>query len=104
MVDRQVFRYTDSRGDTIIYKFDPKLISHPDESPITVFHEWRQDFHNRLQLTSTLLDKESVIERYKKDKKPAVGTLLWEGMDEQGKWVKCRFMPFERNERGFAVE
>jgi hypothetical protein len=66
--------------------------------------EWRQDFHNRVQLTSTLLDKESAIERYRRDKKPAVGTLLWEGKDELGKYVKCRFVPFERNENGFAIE
>jgi hypothetical protein len=104
MPDNAGYRYTDTRGDTIIYKFDPKLIDYSTESPISVFHEWRQDFHNRVQLSSTLLDKEDVIERYKRDKKPAVGTLMWEGKDSQGKWVKCRFVPFERNERGFALE
>jgi hypothetical protein len=104
MVDRQVFRYTDPRGDTIIYKFDPDLLHHPTESPITIFHEWRQDFHNRIQLTSTQLDKESAIERCRKDKRPAVGTLLWEGKDDNGRWIKCRFVPFERNERGFVIE
>jgi hypothetical protein len=38
MPDQQAFRYVDSRGDVIIYKFDPKRINHPTEPAVTVFH------------------------------------------------------------------
>jgi len=98
------YRYTDSRGDTIIFKFEPRLIHDSTESPVSVFHEWVQNCIDKILLTSTLLKREDIIDRYKKDKKPVVGTLLWEGKDGSGVWVKCRFVPFEQNARGFALE
>lgn len=103
MTAHEVYRYLDSRGDTIIYKFDPELLNDPVESPISIFHEWRQDFHKTIQWSSMLLDTESAIERYKKDKKPSPGFLLHEEKNAEGRRVVYRFVPFKENRRGYVV-
>ncbi|KAF2643774.1 hypothetical protein P280DRAFT_466506 [Massarina eburnea CBS 473.64] len=160
MAPQEVHRYGDTRGDTVIIKFDPDLIpssalatvaqplttntsrrptplsqavnatttsSSKNEGaaaalssramvvptsteipgPISIFHEWRQDLSYKTNWSSLLLDKESAIERFAKDKKPAPGFLLWEGtviIDGIERWVRARWMGFEKNELGCVIE
>ena len=124
MVAREVYRYTDKRGDSIIFKFDrthtylhiltpckvhisdtqaAELINDPDDGPLATFHVWMHQTRSTTQWSSMLLDRVSAAERWRADKKPMAGLLLWQG-EADGKRVIVRFVGYERSARGFVVE
>jgi len=73
------------------------------DGPLAVYHEWRYDTHDTIHLCSLLLDRKGALERYRKDRVPAVGKLLWEGMVGE-KNVIVRFGGWERGGRGVVIE
>ncbi|KAK7192548.1 hypothetical protein PSPO01_01256 [Paraphaeosphaeria sporulosa] len=79
MTAREVYRYVDKRGDSIIFKFDPALINDTTDGPLSVYHVWRHQTKTSTQWSSMLLDRISATERWKVDKKPMAGLLLWQG-------------------------
>ncbi|KAJ4305597.1 hypothetical protein N0V90_001128 [Kalmusia sp. IMI 367209] len=103
MTAREVYRYVDKRGDTIMFKFDPALIDDPTDGPLSVFHIWRHETRNTIQWSSMLLDNLSKSERYATDKKPMVGLLLWQG-EFGGRHVVARWVGFEQDQKGFVIE
>ncbi|KAF9739747.1 hypothetical protein PMIN06_006748 [Paraphaeosphaeria minitans] len=103
MAAREVYRYVDRRGDSIIFKFDPALINDPTDGPLSVYHVWRHETKTTTQWSSMLLDRISAAERWQADKKPITGLLLWQG-EVNGKQMVVRFVGFEKAEKGWMVE
>ncbi|KAL1592683.1 hypothetical protein SLS60_011099 [Paraconiothyrium brasiliense] len=120
MTAREVYRYVDKRGDTIILKFDrtsssppaplsipslqvpnpfntptAALINDPTDGPLSVFHVWMHQTKSLTQWSSMLLDRVSAAERWQADKKPMMGLLLWQG-EVKGKHVVFRFVGYEK--------
>lgn len=104
MPDREAYRYIDSRGDTIIFKFNPSFINDPTRSPLEIWHEWKQDNKKTIQLSAMLLDADTMIERYAKDAKPAVGFVLHTEKETNGRTAKYKWVGFRRSSRGFVID
>lgn len=74
------------------------------DSPLTVYHEWRHILPKQIHLSSILLDGEDAKARWMKDRRPAVGLVLWEGLDGDGRRARARFVGWEKSESGFVFE
>ncbi|KAF1962100.1 hypothetical protein CC80DRAFT_154083 [Byssothecium circinans] len=74
--------------------------------PIEITHEWSKDFTSKTHWTSILLSKEDAIERFKKDKKPSAGHVLWQGKiacEGMQREIQVQWVGFERCEIGCVV-
>ncbi|CAI6332451.1 unnamed protein product [Periconia digitata] len=80
-----------------------RLQSTPIPGPIEIYHEWRQETAKAVTLYSNTLDVEGAIERFDKDKLPARGFILWDGI-VQGKRVRARWLGFRDSELGCVFE
>ncbi|KAF1349405.1 hypothetical protein EJ07DRAFT_159905 [Lizonia empirigonia] len=85
MAPVEFHRYIDTRGDSIIYKFDPEVARNPDpawpnDSAISVYHHYVLKKHCTINFHSDLLPMELVIERWRHDKQsfqPVVGMVMY---------------------------
>lgn len=101
MAPVEFHRYTDARGDTIIYKFDADIARNPDpkypnDSPISVYHHYTFRTSTKDYYHSILLPLTPAVERWRSDKQvlqPGIGMVMHEedanmedGLRTQYKW------------------
>lgn len=85
MAPIEFHRYTDARGDTIIYKFDPDIARNsdpawPNDSAISVYHHYILQKRCTTHYHSDLLPLDLAIERWRSDKQslqPIVGMVMY---------------------------
>lgn len=73
MAPIEFHRYTDARGDTIIYKFDPEVARNPDpvwpnDSAVSVYHHYVLKKFCTINHHSDLLPLDLAVERWRTDK------------------------------------
>lgn len=89
MAPIEFYRYTESRGDTVIYKFDMDVIQNPshypaNDSPISVYHHYRVNYHHKYLLHSDLLPEELAIERWHRDQQPKSNLVMHKEVSQRG--------------------
>ena len=85
MAPIEFHRYTDARGDTIVYKFDPEIARDPNpawpsDSAISVYHHYILKKHCTINHHSDLLPLDLAIERWRTDRQslqPAIGMVIY---------------------------
>jgi hypothetical protein len=85
MAPTEFHRYTDTRGDTIIYKFDPEIARNPDpawpnDSAVNVCHHYVLKKSCTINHHSDLLPLDIAMERWRKDKQssqPIIGMVMY---------------------------
>lgn len=104
MAPIEFHRYTDTRGDTIIYKFDPDIARNPDptwpnDSAISVYHHYVLNKHCTINHHSDLLPLDLAIDRWRNDKQssqPIVGMVMYKENisteDRFGSQLKTQYM------------
>ncbi|KAF2126973.1 hypothetical protein P153DRAFT_359289 [Dothidotthia symphoricarpi CBS 119687] len=111
MAPVEFYRYTDTRADTIIYKFDVDVLQNPshyprNESPISVYHHYRANYSYKYLLHSDLLPEELAIERWNKDQQPTANKLMHreEVSRESGMVIRTSYVRQIGKARGLSPE
>ena len=85
MAPVEFYRYTDARGDIIVYKFDPEISRSPDpnwpnDSAVSVYHHYIITKHIPVNHHSDPLPLDLVMERWRNDKQssqPLIGMVMY---------------------------
>jgi hypothetical protein len=93
MAPTEFHRYTDNRGDTIIYKFDPEVARNPDpawpnDSAVSVYHHYTLTKPCTINYHSDLLPLDLAVERWRTDKQssqPIIGMVMYKESDPLGR-------------------